>query len=284
VIGDPVRHSLSPVLHNAAFAAVGLDWAYVALEVRPGDVIAALNGIRALGFEGLSVTMPHKETVALAVDRLTSVAERLGAANTVVRRGRDLVGDSTDGAGFIDALLLDEGYSPEHRRFAVLGTGGAARAVVLALGQAGAASVVVIGRTPDRARAAATLAGPAGRVGRLEDLSDAEVVVNATPVGMDAVRPLRPNGGEPGLPLDLDPGRLGRGQLVVDLVYSPAVTPLLDAARKQGAIAVNGLGMLIHQAAHQFRLWTGEAAPLEAMSAAGLAALARQEGRNQPAP
>jgi shikimate dehydrogenase len=284
VMGDPVRHSLSPVLHNAAFAAVGLDWVYVALEVREGDAVAALGAVRALGFEGLSVTMPHKETVALAVDRLTSVAERLGAANTVVRRGRDLVGDSTDGAGFIDALRLDEGYSPEHRRFAVLGTGGAARAVVLAVAQAGAASVVVIGRTPDRARAAATLAGPVGRVGRLEDVGDAEVVVNATPVGMDAVRPLRPeDGGELGLPLDLDLGRLGPGQLVVDLVYSPAVTPLLDAARKQGAVAVNGLGMLIHQAAHQFRLWTGEAPPLEAMSAAGLAALARDEGR-QPAP
>ena len=275
VIGDPVRHSLSPVLHNAAFAAVGLDWVYLALEVREGDVVAALASVRAMGIEGLSVTMPHKETVAVAVDRLSPVAGRLGAANTVVRRGGDLVGESTDGDGFIDALRQDEGYEPEGRQFAVLGTGGAARAVILALGQAGAESVVVIGRTPERARAAATLAGGAGRVGDLDDIGDAEVIVNATPVGMDTVRPLRPLEGavRPALPLELDSAKLGAGQLVVDLIYSPAVTPLIDAARRRGAVAVNGLGMLIHQAAHQFRLWTGEEAPLEAMSAAGLAAL-----------
>jgi shikimate dehydrogenase len=270
------------VLHNAAFAAVGLDWVYVALEVRPGEVIAALQGVRALGFEGLSITMPHKETVALAVDRLTPVAERLGAANTVVRRGRDLVGDSTDGQGFLDALLQDEGLLPDNRRFAVLGAGGAARAVILALGRAGAASVTVIGRTPARAQAAAALAGPAGLVGRLEDVSDADVVVNATPVGMETVVPLRPGDeGTAQLPLDLDPSRLGAGQMVVDLIYAPAVTPLLAAARRQGAVAVNGLGMLIHQAAHQFRLWTGEQAPLEAMSAAGLAALSHAEAPGQ---
>lgn len=278
VIGDPVRHSLSPVLHNAAFAAVGLDWVYVAFEVREGEVVAALAGARALGIEGLSVTMPHKETVAIAVDRLSPTAARLGAANTVVRRGAELVGDSTDGEGFLDALRQDEGIGPEMRRFAVLGAGGAARAVILALGQAGAASVVVIGRTPERARAAAPLAGPAGRVGSLEDVADAEVIVNATPVGMDTVRALHPQDGPAGprLPLDLDPTRLGTGQLVVDLIYSPAVTPLIEAARRRGAVAVNGLGMLIHQAAHQFRLWTGEEAPLEAMSAAGLAALAHR--------
>ncbi|HLK43708.1 MAG TPA: shikimate dehydrogenase, partial [Thermoleophilia bacterium] len=136
MIGDPVRHSLSPVLHNAAFAAVGLDWVYVALDVREGDVVAALAGARAMRFEGLSVTMPHKETVALAVDRLSPVAARLGAANTVVRRGDDLVGDSTDGEGFLDALRQDEGIEPAGGRFAVLGAGGAARAVILALGEA----------------------------------------------------------------------------------------------------------------------------------------------------
>jgi shikimate dehydrogenase len=155
--------------------------------------------------------------------------------------------------------------------------------VVLALGEAGAEVVAVIGRTLPRARAAAALAGAAGRVGRLEDVGDVDVVVNATPVGMGAVRQLRPDEASAArLPLDLDPARLGPGQLVVDLVYAPAVTPLIEAARKQGAVAVNGLGMLIHQAALQFRLWTGEEAPLEAMSAAGLAALARQEGPDQP--
>ncbi len=140
----------------------------------------------------------------------------------------------------------------------------------------------------DRARVAAAMAGAAGRVGSLDEISDAEVIVNATPVGMDTVRPLHraEAPGPPPLPLDLDPARLEAGQLVVDLVYSPAVTPLIAAARRQGAVAVNGLGMLIHQAAHQFRLWTGEEAPLEAMSAAGLAALthrtAADEGERAP--
>jgi shikimate dehydrogenase len=229
-----------------------------------------------LGVEGLSVTMPHKEPVAKAVDRLTPTAELLGAANTVVRRGRDLVGDSTDGEGFIDALRQDEGFEVSGRQCLVLGAGGAARAVVLALGRAGAASVVVVGRTPWRVEAAAALAGAVGRAGRPEDVSGAEVLVNATPVGMGGPRPLRPGGSPLVLPLDVEPTRLGPGQLVVDLIYAPAVTPLMDAARSRGAVAVNGLGMLIHQAAHQFRLWTGEDAPLEAMSAAAMAAVAHR--------
>ncbi len=274
MIGDPVRQSLSPVLHNAAFEAVGLDWIYVAFEVGEGEVSAALQGIRALGVEGLSVTMPHKEPVATAVDRLTPTAQLLGAANTVVRRGRDLVGDNTDGNGFIDALRQDEGFEVFGRRCLVLGAGGAARAVVLALARAGAGSVVVVGRTPWRVEMTVALAGPAGHVGRPEDVAAAELVVNATPVGMGGPRPLRPAPSASPLPLGVEPSWLGPGQLVVDLIYAPAVTPLMDAARAHGAVAVNGLGMLIHQAAHQFRLWTGEDAPLEAMSAAAMAAVA----------
>jgi shikimate dehydrogenase len=280
VIGSPIRHSLSPVLHNAALEAVGLDWVYVALEVPEGEVVNALHGVRALGFEGLSVTMPHKEAVARAADRLTAVADRLGAANTVVRRGRDLVGDSTDGQGFVDALRADEGLEPEGRSFAVLGTGGAARAIVLALAQEGATSVAVIGRNQDAAAAAMALAGEVGRIGRPEEIGDVDVVVNATPVGMEPVRPIRPDGPDGlitvDLPFEVDPGKLGPGQLVVDLVYAPAVTPLIEAARSRGAVAVNGLGMLIHQAAHQFRLWTGEEPPLQVMSAAAVAALAHR--------
>jgi shikimate dehydrogenase len=146
----------------------------------------------------------------------------------------------------------------------VLGAGGAARAVVLALADAGAAEVVVAGRTPDRVATAAALAGERGRAGPVEEASGCDLVVNATPVGM---------GEDGGLPLD--PALLGAGQVVADLVYHPLVTPLLTEARARGAIAVNGLGMLIHQAAHAFRLWTGEDPPLAVMSAAALRALAR---------
>jgi shikimate dehydrogenase len=260
VIGDPVRHSLSPALHNAAFAALGLDWVYLAFEVPAGAAAVAVEGMRALGIDGLNVTMPHKADVAAAVDRLSSVAERLGAVNTVVRRGGVLVGESTDGAGFLDALRADEGFDPAGKRCVVVGAGGAARAVVLALADAGA-EVVVVGRTPERVAACAALGG---RVGAAAEAGDADLVVNATPVGM---------GDDPGLPLD--PALLGRGQLVVDLVYHPVHTALLTEARARGAVAVNGLGMLIHQAAHAFRLWTGEDPPLEVMSAAALRALSR---------
>lgn len=262
MIGSPVRHSLSPVLHNAAFAALGLDWAYVAFDVPAGSAGAALEGMRALGISGLSVTTPHKDDVAALVDRLSPVAERLGAVNTVVRLGRALVGESTDGQGFVDALVADDGFDPNGRRCVVRGSGGAARAVVLALGEAGAADVVVVpGRSFEKAAMAAALAGPVGRVGPAEEAADAELVVNATTLGMA--------GGPDELPFD--PQVLNPGQLVVDLVYP--ITPFVEAARERGAAAAGGLGMLLHQAAHAFRLWTGHEPPLEAMSAAAVDAL-----------
>jgi shikimate dehydrogenase len=261
VIGDPVEHSLSPSIHNAAFRALDLDWIYVAFHVAAGDGAAAVAAMRALSLQGLSVTMPHKADVAAAVDRVSPTAELLGAVNTVAWRSGALIGENTDGDGFLDALRLDEGFEPEGRRCLVAGAGGAARAVILALGNAGAAEVVVVNRSSDRAKVAAALS-PAGRVGVPADAGEADLVVNATPLGMGDDHALA-----------LDAAHLGSGQLVIDLVYRPAITPLVDAARAAGAVATNGVGMLIHQAAHAFRLWTGEDPPLEAMSAAALAAL-----------
>ena len=267
VIGDPVRHSLSPTIHNAAFQALGLDWVYLALPVPAGEGAAAITAMRTLGIDGLNVTMPHKAGVLPALDRLSPTATALQAVNTVHRLGDELHGESTDGAGFLDALRHDEGFDPADRRAVVFGAGGAARAVVQALGAAGAADIAIVNRTAAKAQAAATLA-PDGiaRHGDERDVDDADLVVNATPIGMagtateDAVL--------------LDPHRLRPGQLVVDLVYHPLRTPLLAAAKERGAVPVTGLGMLIHQAAHAFRLWTGEDPPLEVMSAAALSALA----------
>ncbi|MDP1792992.1 MAG: shikimate dehydrogenase, partial [Acidimicrobiales bacterium] len=264
VIGDPVRHSLSPVIHNAAFAEAGLDWAFVAFEVCEGDAAAAITGARALGVDGLSVTMPHKGAVIEALDRLSPTATRLGAVNAIVREGTEFVGHSTDGPGLVDALAYDEGFAPEGKRCVVVGAGGAARAVVLALADAGADEVVVINRTHANAELAAALAGRNGRVGTASDVRDADLVVNATPLGMTG-------GAE--LPA-VDPSLFHSNQLVVDLVYAPPVTPTIQAARAAGAHAVGGLGMLVHQAAHAFTLWTGQEAPLPAMSAAAMAALA----------
>lgn len=268
MIGDPVRHSLSPAIHNAGFAAAGLDWVYVALPVPTGCAAQALVGMVALGIEGLSVTMPHKDAVAAAVDELSPAAKALGAVNCVRRVGNRLVGESTDGIGFVRSLRDEAAFDPAGRRVVVLGAGGAARAVVQALGAAGAAEVVVVNRTAARAEVAAALAGGVGRVGSAEAVGDADLVVNATSVGMAtaAMGGAAVASAEPDLPLD--PARIGTGQLVADLVYHPLRTALLEAASARGARTLNGVGMLLYQAAEAFEMWTGVAAPIEAMRSA----------------
>jgi shikimate dehydrogenase len=258
VIGDPVRHSLSPRLHNAAYAALGLDWVFAAFEVHDGDAAAALVGARALGFVGLSVTMPHKTAIATACDDLSADAAALRSVNTVTfgsdgRAG----GDSTDGPGFLRSLA-DAGVDPAGRSALVLGGGGAARAVARALGGRGA-RVVVAARRAEAAREAASAA--AGTAITWDDRADAaraaDLVVNATPIGMagDA---------EPAIPADA----LSAAHVVVDLVYEPLETPLLAGARARGARTVGGIGMLVHQAALQVEIWSGQPAPIEAMRAA----------------
>ncbi len=278
VIGDPVHHSLSPALHNAAFAALDLDWVYVAFPVDAGHGGAAVAAMRTLGLAGLSVTMPHKAAVAAEVDRLGPTAARLGVVNTVSRKptadGWELEGDTTDGPGFIDALRGDDGFDPAGRRCLVLGSGGAARAVTLALAESGASAVDVLARRTDLAEACAELAGRAGAVvpaatpgATASAVARADLIVNATPVGMAP---------SDGLPFDLDPAGLSADSFVVDLIYAPASTALLSAARQRGATTANGLGMLIHQAARQVAIWTGRPAPLEIMSAAAVSALGRR--------
>ncbi len=255
VVGDPVAHSLSPRLHNAAFEALGLDWVSVGFPVPAGRTAAALSGAAALGVRGLSVTMPHKEAAARVVDRLGPEASRLQAVNCVAVEDGATVGENTDGEGLVASLRRGAGFEPRGRRCLVVGAGGAARAAVDALALAGASEVVVVARRPERAEAAAALAGRAGRVGRPEEAGGCDLVVNATPVGME--------GAPAGMPVD--PAWLRPGQLVVDLVYQPRRTPWLAAAEAARAVARNGLGMLVHQAALQITRWTGEAAPVEAM-------------------
>lgn len=256
VIGWPVRHSRSPAIHNAAYRALGLDWRYVAFPVPPGAVPAALAGVRALGIEGLSVTMPHKGAAAAAVDHLSADAAALGAVNSVHRDGELLVGDNTDGGGFVDSLLA-EGVDPEGRRCVVLGAGGAARAVIRALARAGAEEVVVINRDARRAAIAAALAGPSGRVADASALAGADLLVQATPVGMGDDTAIA-----------IDPAPLPSHAVVADLVYHPRRTPLLVAAEGRGLRTVGGIGMLVHQAARQLEAWTGQPAPIDAMAAA----------------
>jgi shikimate dehydrogenase len=185
----------------------------------------------------------------LSADALT-----LEAVNCVVNNSGSLFGDNTDGPGFLRALEHEIGFDPADRSCAVVGAGGAARAVILALRRAGAREVLVINRTSDRGAKAASLAGTVGRTAGLDEIGSVDLVVNATPVGM---------AGDDGYPVD--PDRLVEGQVVVDLVYEPEMTPLRTAAAKRGLTTVGGLGMLVHQAALQFERATGRSAPVEVM-------------------
>jgi shikimate dehydrogenase len=264
VIGWPIDHSLSPVIHNAAYEALGLDWVYVALPVAQGAVGAALAGLEALGFAGANVTMPHKETVASSVEALSDDAALLRAVNTIDVTPAGLVGHNTDAPGFGRFLERDAGFDASGSSALVFGAGGAARACALAIARAGAARIVVALRDPVRASAlVATLADleTAVEVVSFADASAAraDLIVNATPLGAH------------GEALPLPP--LGASTVAVDLLYRPASTPLQSDVRAAGGVAFGGLGLLLHQAALSIELWTGQPAPLEAMSAAAIGAI-----------
>jgi shikimate dehydrogenase len=258
VIGSPVRHSLSPTLHNAAYEALDLDLVYGAYEVQPGDAPRALAGAAALGFVGISVTTPHKDEIARASNGRTRRVELLGAANSVAIRDGKSLADSTDGEGLLDDLARSFGFEPSGVRCAVLGAGGAARDVVLSFADAGAAQVVVVNRSAAKAAAAAALAGDRGSVGSLRELGEFDVVINATSIG------LLPNT-EADEVARTFAANLRQGQLVVDLVYRPSRTRFLELAIAAGARTRNGLGMLVHQAARQVEFFTGLEAPIEVM-------------------
>ena len=256
LIGDPVGHTRSPAILNAAFEAAGLNWVYVAFPAPAGRGADAVKAARDLRLAGLTVTMPHKTDAAWACDELTPEAMALNAVNVVtVHDDGRILGASTDGLGLVRALA-DEGVDPAGRRALVLGAGGAARAITLALGNAGA-DVTVAARRRDAADSAAGLVGRARSVSLADaDPAAFDVVVHATPVGMRGEAPV------------IDPDRLNPAQLLVDTIYHPMETPLLAAARARGVPCANGLGMLVHQAALAFELWTGVDAPLAVMRAA----------------
>ena len=260
VIGWPVKHSLSPVIHTAAAKATGVDLIYTAIEVEPGHSLAALERMRDDNIRGYSVTMPHKEAVIDGLDELTPSAEALGAVNHITNTNGHLVGNNTDGDGFVLGYKHAGGSPIAGGVVCVLGSGGAARAIIEACYRHGAAEVVVIARSPERAVIAAQLAGDRGRVGTHDDLNSCDVLVNATPIGMAETA----QAGE----LAADVSRLQAHATVADIVYNPAETPLLQAATQRGLQVVGGITMLVGQAAEQFTSWTSVVAPLDAMFAA----------------
>jgi shikimate dehydrogenase len=264
IIGDPVAHSLSPAMHNAAFRALKLDYVYVTFHVRHDDVRQALGGIRALGIAGVNVTVPHKERVIRWLDSVSPTARRAGAVNTIVHRNGQLHGDNTDIAGFLEALR-DAKFQLRHRRALVIGAGGVARAVLTALAQGQAAAVTVANRTVPRARRLArvfrskTLQATAASLAALQDrelLAAVDLIVNATSVGLH---------GERFFPLAYAATR--PSCLFVDLIYRER-TDFLIRAEHAGRRVLDGRGMLLHQGAAAFRLWTGHAAPVAVMRAA----------------
>lgn len=257
ILGWPVEHSLSPAMHNAAFARLGLNWVYLAYAVDPARLPEAVQGLAAAGCAGLNVTIPHKQAVLALASSLSPAAEAIGAANTLVPDGAGgFRADNTDAEGFMRAVDEDAPLDLAGRDALMVGAGGAGRAVAFAL-RARGARVLVANRTPERA---AELGEPVGFTRAEMDrvAAGCAIVVNATSLGMgtDAV---------PGeLPLD----GLGPGQVAVDIVYRPGGTPWLHAAAARGARPVDGLAMLLHQGAAAFSQWTGVDAPVDAMRGA----------------
>ena len=264
IVGHPVAHSLSPAIQGAALRAAGIDAAYERWDAPPAALPDRIAALRAPDCLGANVTIPHKRAVLPLLDELAPPAAEAGAVNTIVNDGGRLVGHNTDGDGFT-AALAEAGFAPAGRRFLLLGAGGAARGIAFALARARAASVAIAARRPD---AAASLAADAGARALPLDtpLAPFDCVVNCTSAGME--------GGGAEAVLIRDPAEAAPAALIVDIVYAPAETPLLRAARAAARPTLGGLPMLVHQGALAFERWTGRAAPLDAMREAARAALA----------
>jgi shikimate dehydrogenase len=258
VVGDPVAHSLTPALHAAAFEALGVDAVSVALRADGDAAAAVVDAVRRLGIRGLSVTMPLKDAIVEHCEERTEVVERLGASNCLTATSRGTVrADSTDGDGLLAAIACTGLSSLAGARCVVLGAGGAARAAIDALGRAGATEVLVVARRHDAAMRAAGVARVA-RPAVPEDAASADVIVQATPVGMLGTAAVDAEA-------LLDAASLGAGQVAVDLVYHPRVTPWLARAAARGATTVEGVEVLVHQAAVALARWLGAEVPIDVL-------------------
>jgi len=274
IFGDPVGHSLSPAMQNAALQAAGIDGAYIPWCVKAVGLSAAFESLRGMeNFGGANVTLPHKEHAALLVDDVSAEAASLGAVNTLVARNGRLLGANTDGQGFLRSLQEDAGFMPRGRRAVILGASGAARAVAWSLAEAGISELLILNRTVARAEALAEMVGRRGGVFAtglgLGDpriakwVAGSELLVNATSIGLKASDPT-----------PIDPGILRPGMLVYDLIYRPRETALLREAKQRGCRALGGLGMLLFQGVLAFELWTGLKPSEQAMRSALIQALA----------
>ena len=265
--GQPVAENPTGAMQEAAFRALGLNWRYLTMEVPPAKLRDAISGIRAIGMQGVNLTIPHKVAVMEHLDEIAPDAAIVGAVNTVRREGDRLIGENTDGKGFLRGVRADAGVDPRNKRVVVLGAGGAARAIVTELALAGASDVLVVNRSVDRGeKMTSDLASKTKAAIRFEPWrgtypvpGDTDILVNATSIGLypdvDAMPPVDLRGARPGM-------------LVGDVVFNPPVTPLLRTARQQGLPILDGLAMLVYQGVIGFELWTGQRAPESVMKEA----------------
>lgn len=279
VFGSPVRHSASPPMQNAGIAALGLDWRYLACEVHPDDLHSAINGARTMHFIGLNLTVPHKLLAINMMDVLDESASEWGAVNTIRFEGRDANGDwqplhmfdnapaelrshgfNTDADAITQSLREDLGMEVRGETILLLGAGGAGRVAALKLASAGAKSLHLVNRTASKAEAIAgeiRVRFPAVEVAVGLPQGEVDLAMNATSLGLKKGDPL-PGEGFP----------LAKARAAFDMIYQPAETPFLAAAREAGCRTANGLGMLLHQGATALEIWSGQSAPLDAMRAA----------------
>jgi len=250
VLGDPVAHSLSPLMHNRAFSVVGHKGIYVALKVT--DIGAAIKGIRALGFGGVSVTIPHKVTVMEYLDEIDAMAVKIGAVNTIVNRDGRLVGFNSDYLGAVRAL--QDVTSLRGKSVAIIGAGGAARAAGVSVMSEGA-TVTIVNRSVHRGEALAAEMGADFSPLTEFDGAETDILVHTTPVGMTPREQDSP----------VKPEVLRPSMVVMDIVYNPLRTRLLQEAERIGCVTINGVAMFVYQGAFQFELWTKQPAPLEIM-------------------
>ena len=264
LIGYPIEHTLSPVMHNRAFEYLDLNYVYLAFPVRESNLKEALKGLSALGMVGVNVTLPYKEKVCEYLDEVTKEAKLTRAVNTIQVKGNSLIGHNTDGKGFVISLTQRTGINLEGKRVVIIGAGGGSRAVSIQLAQEGVARIILSDTIFDKARKLTTHlkknipqaeVSAARKEGLERAIKEADILINATPVGM-----------RPDDPLPINPKLLHPNLLVYDLIYNPPQTKLLTEAKKAGAKTLNGMGMLLHQGALAFTIWTGREAPIEVMA------------------
>lgn len=259
-LGQPVAENPTGAMQEAAFRALGLNWRYLTVEVPPEKLHDAILGVRSFGMQGVNLTIPHKVAVIEYLDRIAPDAAIIGAVNTVRREGDLLIGENTDGKGFLRGVRADAAVDPKNKRVAVLGAGGAARAIVTELSLAGAADVLVINRSVSRGeQMVADLVSKTRAPIRFEPWRgtyavprDTDILVNATSIGLypdvDSMPPVDLQGSDPWM-------------LVCDVVFNPPETRLIRAARQRGLPVLDGLAMLVYQGVIGFELWTGQKAP-----------------------